>query len=168
MRNGACLMRTRNVFDPHAWRAWGGQDFDVTFVDPYVSTPADSLAAHVCTPVSPGVVESLVYDPVSRQYISTEMPKDSRFGQPGAYARVSSDLIHWSGPVAIVTASALTAYDASGTWQYSYSSILDPTSPDRNFSTVASSPYLYYVRLDLGHHSSLIRTLFRIRIRITP
>jgi hypothetical protein len=166
-RSGSCVMRTRNVFDPSSWRAWGGRDFDVSFLNPFVASPAGPLSAHVCTPVYGGVVESLVFDPQSRQFIATEMPNDRRYGPPGAYASLSTDLVHWSHPTSIVSDDSLESYDGPGRWHYGYSSILDSSSPDRNFSTLGGSPYLYYVRIDNAHGSPYIRTLFRIRLRVT-
>ena len=45
-------MRTNNLADPRAWRAWDGQGFNIQFIDPYTDPYADP-AAHVCEPVSP-------------------------------------------------------------------------------------------------------------------
>jgi hypothetical protein len=33
--NGTCVMRTKSLADPTSWRAWNGDKFDVTFVNPY-------------------------------------------------------------------------------------------------------------------------------------
>ncbi len=163
-RSGSCLIRTRNLFDPKSWRAWDGQGFNVSFVNPFISVVAEPLTAHVCATVYGGAVESLTYDPASGEFIATEMPKDKRYGAPGAYSSASTDLIHWGRPKLIISDESLSALGTPGKWQYEYSSILDPTSPDRNFTTISASPYLYYVRLASGG-SSYVRTLFRIRLQ---
>jgi hypothetical protein len=44
---GVCIMRTADVSDPAAWRAWGGGAYNVTLVSPY-TLPPGTEAAHVC------------------------------------------------------------------------------------------------------------------------
>jgi hypothetical protein len=161
---GPCLIRSRNVFDPTAWRGWDGTSFNVRFVDPYrqkVDKPAD----HVCRPVLAGTVGSLVRDERSGAFIVTQFAADDRFGgAPGFYIQGSRDLLHWSKPTLLVRLTDLG--DPPGAWGYGYESLLDPASPDRNFSTVVKTPYLYYVRFDEAH-APYVRALFRRPIRLT-
>ena len=42
--NGGAPIRTRDVFDPSSWRAWSGQDFSVSFADPYTKRISDPQA----------------------------------------------------------------------------------------------------------------------------
>lgn len=49
---GQCLIRAATPTVPSSWRAWGGADFNISFVDPE-RAPADMVPEqHVCTPVS--------------------------------------------------------------------------------------------------------------------
>jgi hypothetical protein len=163
---GPCLIRTTDPFDPGSWRAWNGQAFAIRFADPY-REQAINAGEHVCPPVLSGNADNLVEDSQSGTYVTIQIAPDDRFdGPPGFYVQDSLDLIHWSKPVILVTFSELRVADGSGKWTYGYESLLDPASADRNFSTLAGTPYLYYVRLD-GDHPPYSRVLFRRRIRLS-
>ena len=164
---GTCLIRTTNPFDPRSWRAWDGNGFNVEFIDPYRVTNAIP-AQHVCQPVAPTLfgVDSLSYLQASGVFVATQMTHDRRFGPPGVYLNISEDLIHWSPPVRLIDTAALAAGERPGKWDYNYLSILDPASTDRDFVTITSAPYLYYVRSDMLH-PPLTRTLMRRQIRLT-
>lgn len=162
---GPCLIRTADVFDPGSWRAWDGKDFTIHFADPYrqtISNPAN----YVCKPVYPGSADSLVRETRSGVFITTQFAPDDRFdGPPGFYVQGSRDLVHWSKPTLVVSFSDLGALDGPGKWIYEYESLLDPTSTDRNFSTISKAPYLYFVRSD-ENHPPYATILFRIPIRL--
>jgi hypothetical protein len=162
---GPCLIRTSDVFDPGSWRAWDGRDFTIHFADPYrelVTKPED----HVCPPVFAGEAESLAQHTGSATFIVTQFSPDERFGgPPGFYLQASRDLMHWSQPSLLVEFANLRADDGPGLWTYNYVSLLDPTSADRNFSTVSEEPYLYYVRSD-GNDPPYARVLFRRQIKL--
>jgi hypothetical protein len=156
---GPCLMRTQSLFDASSWRAWDGNDFTIRFVNPYAETPKDPNQ-HVCEPVLAGVADSLVQVQRTGTFIVTQITPDSRFGPPGMYVTGSRDLIHWSKPTLIAKLTDLATTDGPGSWNYAYSSILDPKSKDRNFSVISETPFLYYVRLDRDH-APYARVLFR-------
>lgn len=165
---GECLIRTATPFDPQSWRAWDGSGFTVQFIDPYRVADADP-ARHVCQPVAPRIVpmvDSLSYWPQAGMFVATQLAPDTRFRGPGVYLNLSPDLIHWSPPVRLIELSAMLAAEPPGKWAYLYLSLLDPTSTDRDFATIGSTPYLYYVRLD-RLHPPYVRTLMRRQIRLT-
>jgi hypothetical protein len=161
---GPCLIRTPNVFDPSSWRGWDGENFSVHYADPYKDSDLDAQE-HVCVPVMPGVVDSLVQDKGTTTFIVSEFAGDRRFGDPGLYVSASSDLIHWSKPTLVAKTSDMAAADGPGNWKYDYTSLLDPTTDDRSFSTISEKPYVYYVRLD-KNHGPYTRVLFRRRIEL--
>jgi hypothetical protein len=161
---GPCLIRTSDVFDPSSWRAWNGKDFTIRFADPYRETIAKP-EEHVCPPVFAGAADSLVQHSRTGIFIATQFAPDDRFDGPGFYVQASRDLIHWSNPSLLVKLSDLQATEGPGKWTYAYESLLDPTSTDRNFSTVSDTPYLYYVRSD-GNHPPYVRALFRRKISL--
>jgi hypothetical protein len=162
---GPCLMRTTSVFDPQSWRAWDGNDFTIRFVNPYTHLD-EHPDRHVCEPIFPGVAESLVKVEHEGVFIVSQITPDNRFGPPGLYVNASRDLIHWSKPSLVASTSELMKEDGPGRWTYAYSSLLDPTSTDRNFSTVSETPFIYYVRLD-GNHPPYARVLFRRQIKLS-
>jgi hypothetical protein len=162
---GPCLIRTTDVFDPGSWRAWDGRNFTIRFADPYRESIAKP-EEYACEPVLAGGVETLVRHARSGIFIATQYVQDARFdGPPGFYIQSSRDLMHWSKPIPLVKFSDLQAVEGPGKWTYAYESLIDPTSTDRNFSTVGDMPYLYYVRLD-GDHPPYARVLFRRQIQL--
>lgn len=163
-KGGACLIRTSDVFNPQSWRAWDGKGFYIHFADPYRGTTAKP-EEHVCEPVLDVAADSLLHHPRSGNFIVTELIPDDRFGPAGFYIQASHDLKHWSKPSLLVGFNDLLAADGPGHWTYAYVSLLDPTSSDRNFSTVSDTPYVYYVRFD-ADHPPYARVLFRCQIKL--
>ncbi len=161
---GACLIRTADLFEPNSWRAWDGKGFTVRFADPYreaIAKPEE----HVCEPVLAGAAESLLRHMESEAFVVTQFAPDQRFDGPGFYIQASRDLIHWSKPSLVVSLGDLRTSDGEGKWNYDYVSLLDPMSADRNFSSISSRPYLYYVRSD-GNDPPYARVLFRRQISL--
>jgi hypothetical protein len=161
---GPCLIRTADLFDTRSWRAWDGKDYTIRFSDPYrerVTQPEE----HVCPPVLAGTAESLVRNTARGVFIVTQYAPDNVFGPAGFYLQGSRDLKHWSQPALIAKVTDLRATDGPGKWTYEYGSLIDPSSDDRNYSTVGDTPYFYYVRLD-GTHPPYSRILFRRQIQL--
>jgi hypothetical protein len=163
---GAAPIRTADILDPSSWRGWDGKDFSVVFADPYrgpIARPQD----HVYKPV-PGMdyVNAINFHEATHLFIATLWdPWNTAYGPPGLYFATSPDLIHWSKPALAVTQNQLLQREPEGNWSYSYFSLIDPRSTDRNYSTVTNNPYLYYVRSD-DDHGPYKRVLFRQRIKL--
>jgi len=163
---GAAPIRTSNIVDPSSWRAWGGQDFDVTFVDPYLGHVAHPLE-HIFTPI-PAIayVNAINFHPATNLFVATLAdPFNNYYGPPGIYLSTSPDLINWSQPTLVVTMAELLAKEPPGNWTYAYFSLLDPDPADPNFSNITDTPYLYYVRSD-NNDCCYVRVLYRQRIRL--
>ena len=65
-----CMMRTRDLTDPHAWRAWNGSDFSVPlFATPWDS-PTPNPADHVCKPTIAMTCEWASRCKVSIEFVS--------------------------------------------------------------------------------------------------
>ena len=161
---GPCLLRTTNPFDPGSWRAWNGRGFAIRFVDPYRDSDVKP-EEHVCEPVLAGAAECVVQFQRMGLFIVSQLTPDERFGPPGLYVSASRDLIHWGKPTLIAKTSDLETVDGPGKWTYGYSSLLDPASKDRSFSTISDTPFVYYVRLD-GNNPPYARVLFRRKIKL--
>jgi len=172
-KRGPCLMRTRDIADPGAWRAHDGRGFSVRFADPY-RDPIDDPAAHVCNPVDPGrlfaTVHSLNRHRESATWIAlTAGSRKSTNGetQTGIWWMTSPDLLRWSAPRLLWAAPLLTHLDCARDTAFYYPSLLDPRSPDRNFGTVGDSAHLYLTRLNLtGCRITWDRDLVRLPVRI--
>jgi hypothetical protein len=168
---GICLMRTNDLKDPASWRAWDGQQFGVRFVDPY-RTPVENPQLHVCTPLKtnlPWDMGGLSRDLKSGAFIL--VVNGLVGGKPGmervigTWAAASNDLIHWSDP-------KLVWADPSGAKSYGNPrvtdqdpSLLDPTSDSRNFDTLGTEPFVYFVRSNPDHRP-YDRRLMRMPVTI--
>jgi hypothetical protein len=166
--SGGAPLRTQDVFDPSSWRGWNGTDFSLTFVDPYLG-PVSHPLQHVYTPVPyMGFVNAInVYNAAGQDIVVATLWDywDNELGPPGMYLTTSTDLVNWTKPTLVVTVKHLLAQDPPGSWLYAYFSLLDPTAPDMNFSTVGNYPYLYYVRLN--NNNVYDRVVFRQPVKLT-
>jgi hypothetical protein len=163
---GGAPIRTRDVFDPTSWRSWDGNDFSVSFADPYPG-PVPDPEAHVYLPVSyMGYVNAInIYQPANVVVATLWDYWDDTMGPPGMYLTTSNDLVHWTKPTLVVTVNELLAEDPVGPWLYAYFSLIDPIAPDLNFATIGDHPYLYYVRLNTNNSEE--RVLYRRKITLT-
>jgi hypothetical protein len=168
-QGGTCVMRTKRLDDPKAWRAWGGSDYDVSFVDPYRDkfNPND----HLCTPVSvdqiSDMTSSLTYNTYFGKYLlvspANEYVASKRRVVSGFYYSVSRDLITWSRRKLIREVELLQTYRCGDRDPLFYPSVLDPTSKSPNFETTGRRPYLYFTRL---HYKACQLTLDRDLVRV--
>ena len=133
-KRGMCIARARDVSDPHSWRAWDGQGYNVEFINPYVHAPRDA-GRHVCDPVGRGhlfEVGSLTFDELRHLFVMvTSIAQDrSERVRPGAYVSTSADLINWSD------ASPLFLPDPAPTGtneaRYGFFSLIDERSTSRD------------------------------------
>lgn len=174
-RRGACLIRTDHIEDPRSWRAHGGGNgFTVGFVDPYRQAVGDP-GRHVCAPVA---ADRLVAPVMSVARISPHgrfialMTMRGRVAQggeriAGIWWSESTDLLSWSPPRLLLAGSTFAAFGCDDMTVLAYPSLLDPTSPSRNFDVLGSRPYLYVTRVTprdckLGTQRDLIRFPLRI------
>jgi hypothetical protein len=164
--NGGAPLRTQDVFDPTSWRTWDGQDFSVSFADPYPG-PVHDHESHVYTPVPyMEYVNAIgIYQPLNVVVATLWDYWDNTLGPPGMYLTTSTDMVHWTKPSLVVTVKELLTEDEPGNWLYAYFSLIDPDASDLNFSTLGDHPYLYYVRLNNNNTGE--RVLFRRRITLT-
>lgn len=150
VRAGACLMRTAEaqLGDPRSWRAWDGQAFNISFVNPYTQAVPDP-ARHACTPLAtmPFLPLAVAYNTYYRRYMATgEGPLLLANGTRilAFQFALSEDLIHWAAPVLI--RPMLHSPQVSD----NYAAVLDPSavSPAQpNFDIVGrASGFLYFTR----------------------
>jgi hypothetical protein len=161
---GNCLLRTDRISDPAAWRAWDGHMFAARFANPYAST--DAPDTHVCAPVGAGKlrwpVTSLVRHAPTGLFVALMM-NGARDG--GVFYAVSPDLLAWSDPVKLMSGSGEGSYRCGDPAPIAYPSLIDPNSPDRNFTSVGASAELFLTRFNVNHcKTSMDRDLVRIPV----
>ena len=163
-------MRTKRLDDPTAWRAWDGDGYDVSFVDPYRKQVDDE--DHVCEPVSFDAISemsfSLTYNTYFDKYLlvstSNLYSSSERRLVSGFYYSLSDDLINWSPRKLIREVELFQTYQCGDRDPVYYPSILDPSSGSRNFETSGRRPYLYFTRL----HYRVLRADLRPRPGARP
>lgn len=154
---GDCLMRTADLANPRAWRAWDGQAFTIAFADPYTENGKNE-ASHVCAPVGAGAlvsfVSSLTLHRPSGLYIAlmatNHAIEPSQQALAGVFASTSPDLIHWSQPILLWQSPLLFKYDCADREAIAYPSLLDPQSPTRNFEDTGDHAYIYLTEIHLS------------------
>jgi hypothetical protein len=165
---GNCLLRTDKVSDPTHWRAWDGEGFEATFINPY--TTSGSKDAHVCAPVGGGQlrwpVTSLVRHAPSGLFIALMMNGAHDGG--GVFYATSPNLIDWSSPMKLMDGLGESGYRCGNVAPIAYPSLLDAQSTDRNFMTVGRSAELFLTRFNTsGCRTSMDRDLMRVGITIS-
>lgn len=171
---GNCLLRTAELGDPGAWRAWDGTGFGVAFANPYAAELRPE--AHVCEPVGLGSlnwpVSSLTRHEPSGAFVALtktyrrEAPSGAR--RAVILASASWDLINWSPPSAIVGVPTPPDTACENDPPVSYPSIIDPRSSDRNFETVGETAMLFVTWFNArGCRRGMDRDLLRVPVRIT-
>lgn len=172
---GTCLLRAQDIAEPASWKAWDGAGFEVRLSDPY---QAGFIApAHRCTPVSPRslrwLVTSVVRHAPSGAFIALmqgslpsgrgEAPRDAIF------ASASWDLVSWSPATVVMEVGRPGSYRCGDPPPIAYPSLLDPSSPDRNFGTVGDTAELFMTRFNvprcrLDMDRDLVRRSVSIRV----
>lgn len=127
---GACVLRSTNLGDASSWRAWDGQGFNRTLVDPYQWTPnppSDTQADHRCEYISPDTLgmftspRSVRYDTYLKKYVLTT-------GSGTISYSLSDDLVNWSPKQLLMKADVAPCNEGA----LIYPSILDPNDPAQN------------------------------------
>jgi hypothetical protein len=169
---GECVMRTQNLSDPTAWRAWDGTGYNVQFLDPY-TTPSLNPAQSVCTTVGAGVlqppVRSLQALSNGTGYVAVMFGTRTVNGASisSVVASTSLDLIHWTAEVPVLDLPNFgneTCAANAGQYAYYYPSMLDANSTTRNFETVGSTAYIYATKFILCNEND--RDLVRYPVSI--
>lgn len=153
----SCLLRTENLADPTAWRAWDGEGFNLAAVDAYTS----SESATGCAKVAPAPISGLVWNPEHEIFIA--VGGFTQFGVNGHYLLASRDLLSWSHPVLI--APAEFTYSADNPPFKPYATLIDHDSSAASFDTIGSTPYLYFTLMN--DPMALDFDLIRVQLSIT-
>lgn len=134
---GTCVARATDL-QKADWRAWGGSDFDISFVNPYASAVQDP-ARHVCATVVPWLALSLSYNTQARAFLM--IGYDTR----GAIYSWSNDLVRWT-PAQVLLQATIRSRNARSPEATAHYSALDPNSAGRNFDQTGANFFLYFTR----------------------
>ncbi len=171
-KRGACLLRTTDIADPGAWRAWDGKGFNIAFRDAYRDTIADP-ARHVCQPIPrlDGVVASVLRHRMTGQFIaifaSNRRTKTAGAPQSGIWYATSADLLSWSEPRLLRAVPLMWAFTCGERAVWAYPSLIDPISQARNFDDVGTRAELYLTRFNLGADCKLPPDRDLVRFGVT-
>lgn len=136
----SCLLRTQNLADPTAWRAWDGEAFSLPAIDPY-SSEVDSPP---CARVAPSPISGLVWSTDLELFVA--VGGFGQFGASGQYALFSPDLFTWSDPVFIQGADFV--FTATSPPFEPYATLIDHDSPAPSFDSIGATPHLYFTRIN--------------------
>jgi hypothetical protein len=163
-----CMMRTPNVADPSSWRAWDGTGYTIAFADPYVDATT-AASAHGCANI--GILDqSLSFNTYLNRYVIVGGGALGIGGRTvfGVYYTFSDDLVHRS-PMQLLFEAPLPQSSQPGDPHfYSYPSLIDPSSPSRNFDTSGQHAYVYLTRFNPLSGNSLNRDLIRVPVEFFP
>ena len=148
---GTCILRTSDLSDPKSWRAWGGRDYTVEFINPYHGA-AIMPAEHICSAVSRSrlawPVSSIVHSSAKSMFIAvmqaTSLYPAGLVKTDGIYLSYSKDLLDWSVPKLLMSARSVFRFDCHTDEPIMHPSLLDTSSTDRNFIEIGEHPYLFY------------------------
>jgi hypothetical protein len=171
---GTCLLRTKRIGSPAAWRAWSGDGFGGVLRNPYRSRPGGGSA---CAPVSQGniaeMTESLTYSYALGRYLLVGLapPGPLSIGAKvtGIYFSTSSDLVHWTPRTLVTPAVTVQSYVCGGPSPIAYPSVVDPGSSSRTYATSGRTPFLYFTQFHYTRcHQTADRDLVRVALEISP
>jgi hypothetical protein len=162
---GNVLLATDDLADPRAWRGWDGNEFGVSFADPYreeidparhapmpvsVDPPRDGHARPASAYGAGEMTESLTFNTHFGKYLlaGVSWKPDPESGVPlwGIYYSLSSDLIEWEERRLLAAAHPyyLPVTDPERLHAILYPAVIDPASTDRNFGTTGRTNDLFF------------------------
>lgn len=159
-QRGNYLLRKHKDMPWNKWEIWNGAH---TFADIHQQRETQkSIGKRINVGVFPGLermplgVMGLVRHPQTNTFIAVmtrNVQTTQKANDAGIYYATSPDLVNWSTPQQLITANVRASFDCKKDGAqvfYRYASLLDSTSPDRNFSTIGNTADLYLTRHNLG------------------
>lgn len=167
-----CLVRAKGG-DVNHWEAWTGEGFS-----PMADRAADGwqVTRTDCARIGERglpAIRGLVFHPASGTFVAVfQHRRRGADGTPeeGFFTATSRDMIAWSQPRLLAPLPLRAGPGDTGTFA-GYPSLIDGTSPDRDFGTISDSADLLFVRFlmdDKGGRPVRVRELVALPLKITP
>lgn len=162
-RDGPCLLRTTDPFDPRGWQVWDGEGFAV---------PARNGTGS-CVPVEAprsSITSVVRHDGAWLATIAARRRLADGRSVTGIWTMRSEDLVRFDAPQLLLEAPLLFDHGCDVAEVMAYPSLLDPASAGRNFDGFGQSGWLYLVRVGLsaGCKPTMRRELVRVRVVVRP
>jgi hypothetical protein len=169
-----CIMRTDDLSDASSWRAWDGENFTISFVNPYKHAE-EASSAQECASIpldNLGIMSSSVtFNTYLNRYVMVGDTAIHISGREvwGILYSFSDDLIHWQPRKLLAEVELPWTYQPGDADYYHYPSLLDPDSPSRNFDVTGKHAYLYLTHFNKNSSTDpLNRDLVRIPVEFFP
>jgi hypothetical protein len=164
---GVCVIRSRTLDRPDAWRFWNGSSFAGRFVNPY-EDPGGALANSRCQGTVGGAAFSLSWNTYLGRWLVIGTA-DLSGTEAAFFLSTSSDLVHWSWSKPFLRTETVHTWECGDAGPTAYASFIDPSSPARNFDVTGKSGWLYYTQYnppDCNNWGTYDRDLVRIPIEL--
>jgi hypothetical protein len=166
---GTCLMRSRQPMDPQSWTIFDGHDFRPSSFDPYID---DEQVAPICAqiPRLNGLVWSVLTVRDSGLLLALLTTIDPRVGAAGVRLATSTsfDALHWSPLVTVPDVDLQWTDKCLKSPMMHYPSLIDPSSPRRNFDDTSLRPQLFLTLIRMGGCKfTMDRRLALVQVRLT-
>lgn len=162
-----CIMRTQDLTDPHAWKAWDGHTFNTSLAGTPWDVPPAVPSRQVCQPITEMTYPSILWSTYFNKYImlGTTQGRD----HAGWSFQLSDNLIHWSN----ATALEVHSFDPKGNTTYNlyaYPSLLDPESSRQNYDRIGKRGFLYLIGRKnplprVNHSYYLVQDILRVMVQ---
>jgi len=166
-KRGNCLFRTRSFSDANSWEYWTGTGFYPSRSNPY-ARPVEKVPGCEPLPGLAGRVWSIRRYRQSGLFLATVgiQSPDTATGTIGISA--STNLKEWSPPYHLFSVSLIWSRNCKDTIRYSYPSLIDLNSTDRNFSDIGDLAEIYMTEPTVANcGATLDRNLVRYSISVT-
>jgi hypothetical protein len=165
-----CLMRSPTPLDPRSWTIYDGRSFRPALFDPY-RDPVDQRVNCAQIPGLNGMVWSVLTHQSSGALVALLSIIDPSTKKARLAITTSSEPVAWAPPT-LIDLDLHLAFNGSFCSvknTYTYPSLLDPSSPSRNFDTTGNEPLMAFTRIDIkGCRMTLDRDLIFVPVHFLP
>ena len=160
--DGSCLLKASRPARLRSWKLLlSGRDSIAAAGNPYGGKPEHPL----CVPLRSlqGIVGSIGRIAGTGWFVAFVL---DAAGSGTLQAFYSRDLVAWSAPQAVASMASFWSPQCPAGKRYLYPSVVDDSTPSRNFDQLGADPWLFVVQGDCA--LSTARDLVRFRLHIEP
>ena len=164
VKSGRCLFRTTDVMAPNSWTVWDGDSYIPIFGSPYDHdwTPRRPCEGATGLHGSLGSIAKIIG---THMFAAFSLAASSENVENGFVdVSFSTDLLHWTDPRHIFSATPAWSKVCTKGERYSYPAVLSDTDQGRNFDSIGESSWLFITKMSCLH--PLDRELVRFPVTI--